>query len=274
VRIWAEDAAGNLSEIHRYRVLVPRQKISGMAYAGTNENGYLEWKLQKDETLTLVLVPEGGYKRGAVAGDDAAQPDELPRQGVTIGAFLLGTTEVTWAQYLRFCRASNYQLPPGASEAKLLLDHPVTQVTWEDAQAYCKWAGVRLPTESEWEYAARFGAAGTLWPWPKGQEGTTANVAGVRGNTTAIATYPPTGELALLDLIGNAAEWCADWYLADEYGELPERDPQGPKNGTERVVRGGSWKDPEERTRISAREAVDPTTRSSTVGFRVAAAVK
>ncbi|MFV1958991.1 MAG: SUMF1/EgtB/PvdO family nonheme iron enzyme, partial [Planctomycetota bacterium] len=273
VRLWSVDAAGNRCETQRYRVFVPREEIRGLTYKGTNESGYEEYTLDQDPTVVLVLVPGGGYRRGAPPEDPAASPDERPRQRVMIGAFFLGVTEVTWAQYLRFCRASNHQLPPGASEANLLLDHPVTQITWEDARAYCKWAGVRLPTESEWEYAARFGAEGSIWPWTGGEMESLANVAGVRGNATAVATYPDTGELGLFDMVGNAAEWCADWYAPDAYRELPGRDPKGPSKGTLRVVRGGSWQDPPKGARLSARHGLDPASRLGTVGFRIAADV-
>jgi formylglycine-generating enzyme required for sulfatase activity len=251
-------------------LFVPRAKVRGLTYKGTNEEGgYDEYTLDKDPTVVLVVVPQGGYIRGAVPDDEFAEPDEKPRQWVTISAFLISRTEITWAQYLRFCKASDYQLPPGISERGLLLDHPVTQVTWADAKAYCKWAGLRLLTESEWEFAARFGTDGGVWPWGSNWVEEPANVASMRGNTTSVASYDATGDLKLHDMVGNVGEWCEDWYAENEYDELPERDPMGPKSGTTRVVRGGSWQHPKKEARLSARRGVEPDTRHAELGFRV-----
>ncbi len=273
VNIWAVDAAGNRSDPLVFKVTIPRATISGLTYKGENEKGYQEFTLDKDPTVVLVLVPEGGYVRGGMIGDPDVQPDEMPQQRIIIGAFLVAKGETTWSQYLRFCKDSGHALPPGVEEKGLLLDHPVNQVTFDDAMAYCKWAGLRLPTESEWERAVRFRSEDTIWPWGSKWDPKAANMAGIRGNTTSVSAYPATGDLLLLDAAGNVSEWCADWYAADAYSEMPVKDPQGPKSGTKRVVRGGSWRDKSERGRCSDREGEDPSARSNWIGFRVAASV-
>jgi formylglycine-generating enzyme required for sulfatase activity len=166
-------------------------------------------------------------------------------------------------------------------------DHPVVHVSWNDARAYCAWTGTRLPTEAEWEYAARGGRERNAFPWgdtlePDGEhrmnvfqgrfpaDNTAAD--GYRGTAPADA-FPPN-DFGLYNVTGNVWEWCSDWFDPDYYAQSPRRDPQGPDRGTNRVVRGGSYLchlSYCKRYRVSARSGIEPESSTGNLGFRVVA---
>lgn len=268
IRVEAVDAAGNRAEPLVLRILQPRPEVPGTTADGANAAEYFRFRLEKDPTVALLAVPGGVYLRGAVSEDRDAEADEGPQHRVEVSSFLLSQKEITWEQYKRFCDATERPMPKGAARAPL--DHPVTNVTWEDAAAYCKWAGGRLPTETEWERAARLGSEGLRWPWEGGWKASAANATGTSGNTRPVGAYAPSAILGLYDMAGNAAEWCSDWYVADVYQGMQGITPRVPDTGTKRVVRGGSWRSPAPELRISAREGRDPATGATDVGFRLA----
>ncbi|MGB8938746.1 MAG: formylglycine-generating enzyme family protein [Streptomyces sp.] len=163
-------------------------------------------------------------------------------------------------------------------------DHPVVHMSWDDALAYCAWAGRRLPTEAEWEYAARGGHAARRFPWgdeltPDGRwlcniwQGAFpyANTGADGWLATApVRTYPPNGH-GLYEVAGNVWEWCADWFAPDYYAHSPAADPQGPRSGERRVMRGGSYLCHHSychRYRVAARSANTPASSSGNCGFR------
>jgi formylglycine-generating enzyme required for sulfatase activity len=150
--------------------------------------------------------------------------------------------------------------------------HPVFDVAWAEAQGFCAWVGGRLPTEAEWEYAARGGVQGEIYPFNFDNAREKANFYGLKGNdryahTAPVRTFDPNG-FRLFDIAGNVWEWTADWSDPTYYQQSPEQDPTGPSSRTERVARGGSFfSDPAKHLRISYREKFPPKGVDG-VGFR------
>jgi formylglycine-generating enzyme len=195
--------------------------------------------------------------------------------------------QVAGAPWWLAVRQASWRHPYGRhSDHASLPDHPVVHVTWNDAQAYCRWADKRLPTEAEWEYAARGGLSGARYPW--GDELTPARFwpcnifqgdfprrnTGEDGYlaTAPVRAYRPNG-YGLWNTVGNVWEWCADWFSPGYYAQSPEADPRGPAEGRHRVMRGGSYLCHSSychRYRVAARSANDPASTSANVGFRCA----
>jgi formylglycine-generating enzyme required for sulfatase activity len=247
---------------------------------------------------------------GCVPGDSACQSYEKPRHQVALTrAYALLATEVTRGQFRTFTGLTGYRTlaeregwgaafdragysrqdglswrEPGFFQGD---DHPVVQVSWDDAVAYCAWAGGRLPTEAEWEYAARGGVADARFVWGDAADGVSANVAddAARPHFPWWAVFPdyrdgfswtaPAGSFAanafgLFDMAGNVWEWMADWYAATAYASSSTVDPRGPASGRSRVVRGSSWGDEPLVLRVSERSYLAPEQRSYFHGFRCA----
>jgi len=241
-------------------------------------------RLNPKDGLKYAHIPAGTFMMGC----DSAEADcgnlAKPQHRVTIGKdFWMSQTETTAGAYKIFARATHRELPraPKFNPDWSLDDHPMVEVSWEDATAYCSWAGGRLPTEAEWEYAARGGSA-TACPWGDAPSHEYANYGqGTGGSdekgamegrdqwlyTSPVASFPPNG-FHLYDMLGNAGEWCADWFGAQFYSRSPEKDPMGPSTGVARVMRGGSWQSPPKFIRASFRGNRKPEERGTTSGFR------
>lgn len=203
-------------------------------------------------------------------------PDEFPP-----------TRGVAAAPWWREVEGADWRRPEGPhSDWDGRGDHPVVHVSWTDAVAYCDWTGTRLPTEAEWERAARGGREGHPFPWgaelePDGahamnvyQGAFPAHDTGADGwvGTCPVATYPPN-DFGLYEMTGNVWEWCADWFASDFYARSPRHEPCGPERGTARVMRGGSYLCHESycrRYRVDARSSSTPDSTAGNVGFRVA----
>ena len=220
--------------------------------------------------LTYVWIPPGTFWMGALDGDEDAKKDEKPRHEVAITTgFWLSQAPVTVAAF-RSCVAEIGGPMPEAPEFNPgweKEDHPIVGVTWEAAAAYCSWAGGRLPTEAEWEYAARGGKEGLKYPWGNEISPQNAKYKSADG-TMPVGSYAANG-FGLYDMAGNVWEWCSDRYREDYYSSSPAEDPQGPAEGIQRVRRGGSWFDFSPwYLRCSDRYGFVPDYRFNSMGFR------
>jgi formylglycine-generating enzyme required for sulfatase activity len=210
-------------------------------------------------------------------GSEEGQDDERPVHRVWVDAFALGSSQVTNAEYAAFLEATGHRPPPAWNDSQL--NHPkqpVVAVSWFDAAAYCGWlttftgASFRLPTEAEWECAARGGAEGKLYPWGDEPPELQLNYnRRWRHGPEQTAGGAPTS-FGLYDICENVHEWCSDWYQADYYRVSPERNPRGPQSGTRRVSRGGSWRHQVKISRCAGRSSIPPQFQYTDYGLRIA----
>ncbi|BFU96105.1 MAG: hypothetical protein NTNFB02_28270 [Nitrospira sp.] len=219
----------------------------------------------------MVLIPSGEFQMGAEDG----LPDARPMHRVYVSTYWLDRHEATNRQYRR-CVESGGCAPPkdqSAYEDPDLADHPVTNVTWAQARHYCGWLGKRLPTEAEWEKAAR-GIDGRLYPWGNTDEAAKARprlAERTKNGTAPVGTMDfARSPYGVADLVMNVSEWVNDWYAEDFYRSSPSRDPQGPARGTFRVLRGGEPSDRPLELRASYRGWDDMTYWGPSLGFRCA----
>ena len=214
----------------------------------------------------MVMITSGSF----IMGDDNGEPDERPARKVIVDTFWMDKFEVTYEHYERCVAAGKCREPENYSEVKNK-KRPVVGVSWGDAAAYCAWAEKRLPSEAEWEKAAR-GDDGKTYPWGDRIDCTLANYRECsRGRTLPVGSYPNgAGQYGTLDMAGNAWEWVADYYDPKYYRSAPESNPKGPITGKYRVARGGSWARPLFGMRAADRAGFKPDTRSDDIGFRCA----
>ena len=224
----------------------------------------------------MVEIPEGLFSMG-FDGTQALE-DERPKHQVWLSTFHMDLHEVTTAQYAPFLSATNRPVPWQWNQVDLAQhgDRPVIGVDWTDAENYCRWKRKRLPTEAEWEKAAR-GTDGRLYPWGNQVPGKDlANFAlGARFSYSQVLLPVRTYEqgkspYGLLQMAGNVNEWVQDWYGANYYETSPEQNPQGPEQGQFKVLRGGSWSDLPKYLLTYGRFKLPPETRNSYTGFRCA----
>lgn len=265
----------------------------------------------------MVLVKETEFVRGDVFGD--GNPNEKPAHLVRVASFLIGQYEVTNREYLTFVKATGVNMPEWMNPASKYhyqtgtdrfyqrlgpalysLDHPVVGVSWQDAVKYCEWLSqqsplkYRLPTEAEWELAARGGNNTIKYGWGNGTP--LLALGGNIGDEALKKVFPdwpiiwrnyndaypytaPVGKFGanawrVYDMTGNVWEWCSDWYDENYYQKQERNRPAGPPRGTEKAIRGGSWGDTPAKLRLSYRRSAPPTFRSNNLGFRVAASLQ
>jgi formylglycine-generating enzyme required for sulfatase activity len=227
--------------------------------------------LRTADGAAMVYVPAGEFTMGSSDADRDARDEEKPAHAVDLDAFWIDKTEVTNAQYQKCVEAGACQEPACWENGDLNgADQPVVCVTWDDAQAYAAWAGGRLPTEAEWEKAAR-GTDERLYPWgEEAAECEKANFKGCAGRTVTVGSYPDgASPYGALDMAGNAWEWVADRYDEGYYHDSPARNPQGPDSGERRVLRGGSFDMSESRLRNAFRIGNKPAYSNWDLGLRV-----
>jgi len=237
---------------------------------------------QELDPVPMITIPASAFLMGTPEGQGRA--DEWPQRSIYLDAFEIDQVEVTNERYMQFVKATGHRTPPnpyGTGPLRSLtgIEHlPVVQTTWYDAKAYCGWAKKRLPTEAEWEKAAR-GTDGRLYPW--GNDPPTAKRANFDREWEEEKTLHPVGSLpggdspyGVQDMAGNAREWVSDWYDAEYYPQAPDRNPQGPeKKGVVRSIRGGSWHSPASDLTTAARGRGGFALQTHGTGFRCARSV-
>lgn len=275
----AEEALDNANELglnndqqHVYQQLqakLPRSRSGAVHKKGAE---VLVVAQASAPEMPMVLVPAGKFTRGSNLADD-----EKPIRKIYLNAFYMDKYEVTVGEYAKYLTVTDMEEPPDwdTMNQPQHQRRPVVNVSWEDAVNYCKWAGKRLPTEAEWEKAAR-GANGGIYPW--GNEAPTRLHANYgRSDWNEHMALSPVGSFeagkspyGIYDLAGNAWEWVFDWYEHDFYKKSPEKNPIGPARGDEKVVRGGSWLYVSEFLRSAHRFNAHPSNRHFGYGFRCA----
>jgi formylglycine-generating enzyme required for sulfatase activity len=253
--------------------------------------------------MQFVQIPAGRFAMGS----DAGQDDERPVHEVEVDAFECAVFPVTQEEYAQFLAATGHEVPRDWRGVDASRPLPVTGVSWFDALEFCDWHRrrgdpMRLPTEAEWEYAARSGASGAEYPWPQPpRHEIRANTEKSReliqltpgflsdwheSGAMSCPAWIPNGGRGPLDgpwpvdvgepnafgIVGigtNIHEWCADWHAADYYAQSPVRNPQGPPAGTRRASRGGAWRHAITFSRCAQRSKIDPSFRYSDYGFRL-----
>jgi len=194
---------------------------------------------------------------------------------VELDAFYMDVNEVTMSQFKQFVEESGYNYEGNwlnVDKYSPTVDHPMVYVSWNDAVAYCEWAGKRLPTEAEWEYAARGGLSGKRYPWGDELTHDDANYAGTGGkdkwgSCAPVGSFESNG-YGLYDMAGNVWEWCSDRWGKDYYATSPVKNPKGPDTGRTRVVRGGSWGSASFDLRAALRGNGTPASTNNYDGFR------
>ena len=256
--------------------------------------------LRPADGMRMTFIEAGEFSLGAGQTEQGADSDEKPHHAVFLDAFWIDTSEVTNAMFRAFVQATAYQTqaeksgsgyvyqapkwvtmpgadwqhPQGPQSSLAGLDnHPVVQVAWSDALAYCRWAGGGLPTEAQWEKAARGGLLEVSYPWGASapvcarQTPNGANFSGCAGRTQPVGSYW-VNEYGLYDMAGNVWEWVLDWYDSHYYSSSIYDNPQGPGTGSERTARGGSWISEASDLRAANRNKISPTYSLEDLGFR------
>lgn len=280
--------------------------VSVLLFTGCKNQAEIN-NLNSDRNAEMVYIKGGEFLMGSRNG----MPHEKPVHKVSIKSFWMDKTEVTVQEFAEFIKETGYKTEaekfgwsgvfdleakewtrgdgaswqnPEGDEKKSQPNEPVTQISWNDANEYAKWAGKRLPTEAEWEYAARGGLVGKTYAWgndlrPNGKpvanwwQGTFPDKNTVEDGflkRSPVGSFKPNG-FGLYDMAGNVWEWTADWYAADYYANSPVANPKGAANGREKAIRGGSWMCAENfcsNYRVAGRSHSTPDTGLNNVGFR------
>jgi formylglycine-generating enzyme required for sulfatase activity/energy-coupling factor transporter ATP-binding protein EcfA2 len=288
------DSTGRYTKIHK-RVqdwlltamiaedkLSPKQRVdagNALNWVGDPRFDAQQWYLPKETGLGFVTVPAGEFWMGSdKKKDKEADKDEFPCHRVKLSEYSIAKYPVTVAQYQVFAQETKLALDKDWYRRNRYDNHPVVEISWQDAQNYCQWLTEKLkdrgwmaalPTEAQWERAARI-PDDRIFPWDINKiEPNRANYddTGIDA-TSPVGCFPDgTSHLGVMDMAGNVWEWCQDWY--GEYSKDSATDPSGPSSGSSRVVRGGSWGDPAGFCRSAFRSGRGPGLRINVLGFRL-----
>jgi eukaryotic-like serine/threonine-protein kinase len=248
--------------------------------------------VRNNPPIEMVYVSAGEFQMGCHPGHDGGLPcpsSELPLHTVYLDAYFIDKYEVTNAQYARCVTDGSCPRPADNSSSTrssyhdnpAYVDYPVINITWFNARDYCKWAGKRLPSEAEWEKAAR--GTGEMRSYPWGDADPNCDLANHNyyngssyedcvGDTSQVGSYPDGASLyGALDMAGNVWEWVNDWWQSDYYGVSPDTNPPGPTSGSVKMVRGGSWGYIWTTLRVANRSYLNPDLHDNLIGFRCVA---
>jgi formylglycine-generating enzyme required for sulfatase activity len=243
-------------------------------------------KIRGSDGIEMVFIPGGTFIMGSIK--DQGDEDESPQHEVFVNGYYIDVHEVTNREYKKFVDATGHRVPFVDAEWAAPYnwthgtypegrgDYPVVLVSWDDAKAYADYVGERLPTEAEWEKAARGGLVAKSYPWGEGVDETVANYHvsdTAKEDLRPVMSYPPNS-FGLYDMAGNVWEWCSDWYDYTIYREKETQNLRGSEKGYYRVYRGGSWINPARFLRCAERGKNLPETRSYVIGFRCVKSVQ
>lgn len=226
----------------------------------------------------MVFIPAGEFTMGRTFETDADRRgmrplilrDDRAAHTVRLDAYFMDSREVTQARYAEFVTATGHRTPYHWLQGVVpqgKQNDPVHNVDWEDANSYCTWQGKRLPTEAEWERAARGGAEEKRYPWGDDKPDRKLALFNTPLGPGPVGSHRPN-PFGLYDMAGSVSEWCSDWFDRTYYERSPEENPQGPAEGTHRIIRGGSWADGPQRLTVFFRNWVRPNQRTPNLGFR------
>jgi formylglycine-generating enzyme required for sulfatase activity len=244
--------------------------------------------------MAMIYIPPGTFQMGSIETDAGADYDEMPQHLVTLDSYWMDQTVVSNAMFSAFLNEMGNQtegrttwLDAGDEDVLIFQgdevwrplrgyeNHPAIEVTWYGAQAYCHWVGRRLPTEAEWENAAKGSStgigAGRIYPWGDEIDCDRAQYANCMGELVPVNSKPlGASPYGVLGLSGNTWEWVADWYAADYYSTSPADNPLGPEEGETRTLRGASWEYDWKHLRAANRRHNGPAVSMHDYGFRCA----
>ena len=260
------------------RTVVPtteERRVEPSPFTSTDKSVEDVWKedsvVKTDLGITWILVEGGKFRMG---NDNGLSPDESPEHEVTLDSYYISATEVTFDQYDRFCTETNRPKAKDNGWGRGAM--PLINVNWNDAYEYCQWASkatgttIHLPTEAEWEFAARGGRKSHGYKFSGGNQ---VNEVGWYSENSDRKTHRVGGkvpnELGIYDMTGNVWEWCSDWYSDEYYSDSPQKNPQGPESGQYHVLRGGSWLNSETYIHLTTRSSLRSDYISVSNGFRV-----
>jgi len=232
----------------------------------------IDVRINTKDGASMVWVPAGEFLMGRSDKEPGTYNDDTPQHPVTLDEYWIYQTPVTVAQFKRFCKDSGWKMPSPPSWEWLDF-HPIVNVSWEDADAYARWAGTDLPTEAEWEKAAR-SADARRYPW--GNDWNTKKLhcshvcEGDVKMTAPVGSVPEgASPYGCLDMAGNVWEWCADWYAPEYYQQTHTINPTGPTVGNTRILRGGCWYSTDPASfRVTERRVGHPSSPRDGRGFR------